>query len=73
MLVLSPFWDRVLVVTVDIFLQNLTFRLIVCVFIWILVTFNPKYLRQLQFQQKNSEKIRNKKRLSNSGRVIQYG
>ncbi|MHC4477266.1 MAG: hypothetical protein ACYTEL_16590 [Planctomycetota bacterium] len=39
LLVLSPFWARVLALTVDFFLKNLSFRLIVCVFIWILVAF----------------------------------
>ena len=38
-LVLSPFWNRVFVLAADIFLQNLTFALIVSFSIWILVTF----------------------------------
>jgi len=42
LLVLSPFWKRVLSLTVNVFLRNLTFRLIVSFFIWILVTFRRK-------------------------------
>jgi hypothetical protein len=40
--VLSPFWKQILSLTVNVFLQNLTFRLIVSFFIWILVTFRRK-------------------------------
>lgn len=39
LLVLSPFWQRVLLLTVYVFVHNLTFGFVVCVFIWILVSF----------------------------------
>jgi hypothetical protein len=45
LLVLSPFWKRLLVFTVDFFLENLSFRLIVSVFIWILVCFGREHWR----------------------------
>lgn len=39
LIVLSPFWQRALLLTIDVFVRNLTFGFIVCVFIWILVSF----------------------------------
>jgi hypothetical protein len=39
LVMLSPFWKRVLLLTIDVFVRNLTFGFIVCVFIWILVSF----------------------------------
>jgi len=38
-IVLSPFWQRVLLLTIDVSVRNMTFGFIVCVFIWILVSF----------------------------------
>jgi len=39
LVLLSPFWKQVLLLTIDVFVRNLTFGFIVCVFIWILVSF----------------------------------
>jgi hypothetical protein len=39
LLVLCPFWKRVLLLTLDVFVRNLTFGLVVCVFIWIFILF----------------------------------
>lgn len=36
---LSPFWKRVLLLAIGVFVRNLTFGLVVCAFIWILVSF----------------------------------
>jgi len=39
LIVLGPFCQRVLLGAIDVFIRNLTFGLVVCVFIWILVSF----------------------------------
>ncbi|MDD5328118.1 MAG: hypothetical protein PHY02_09960 [Phycisphaerae bacterium] len=37
--VLSPFWNKALLLTIQVFASNLTFGLVVSVFIWVLVSF----------------------------------
>jgi len=42
LLALNPFWQKALLLTVHMFIRNLTFGFIVCVFIWILVSFRRR-------------------------------
>jgi len=51
LIVLSPFWQRVLLLTIDVFVRNLTFGFIVCVFIWILVSFRREDWSRIQMQK----------------------
>jgi hypothetical protein len=53
LLVLSPFWQRVLLLTVFMFVHNLTFGLIVCVFIWLLVSFRREDWSRILAQKKS--------------------
>lgn len=39
LVLLGPFWKQVLLLTINVFVRNLTFGLVVCVFIWIIVSF----------------------------------
>jgi hypothetical protein len=39
LLVLSPFWKQILLLTIEVVASNVTFGFIVCVFVWLLVSF----------------------------------
>ena len=53
LLVLSPFWRRVLLLTVFMFVHNLTFGLIGCVFIWLLASFRREDWSRILAQKKS--------------------
>ncbi|MBW8038986.1 MAG: hypothetical protein FVQ85_03195 [Planctomycetes bacterium] len=54
--VLNPFWNRVFLLAIDVFVRNLTFGLIVSVFIWILVSFRREDLTKFLIREKNPSK-----------------
>lgn len=39
LLVLSPFWEQILLLTIEVVASNVTFGFIICVFVWLLVFF----------------------------------
>jgi len=67
LLVLSPFWKQVLLLTIDVFVRNLTFGFIVSVFIWIFVSFRREDWSRILMQKKDSSKVKNKKHLIDWG------
>lgn len=60
MLVLNPFYRRVLSITHQAFAINVTFGFIACVFIWILVSFRQRDWPEIVMQRKRVASVRRK-------------
>ena len=56
LLVLTPFWNRALLLIINVFVRNLTFGLIVAVFIWIFVSFRRQDWERIVATQGRSKK-----------------
>ena len=59
-IVLSPFWSRALSLAYHVFIPNLTFSLIVSVFIWFLVSFRREEWAKLLMGKENSSRVKTK-------------
>ena len=61
LIVLSLFWKRVLILALTAFILNLTFGLVVTVFIWLLVSFGREDWAKIVVQGRNLSKTQSKK------------
>ncbi|PKL51028.1 MAG: hypothetical protein CVV39_00345 [Planctomycetes bacterium HGW-Planctomycetes-1] len=55
LLVLSPFWKRALLLTIYVFVRNLTFGFVVAIFIWILVSFRREDWSKIMMQKEGEK------------------